>query len=95
MRIGRRLKSLRTKKKLSQGDLEKSTGLLRCYISRVENGRTVPGIEVLEKLARALDVPMYRLFYEGENPPKPDFMRNGPRSIAEAAMAGTPPWVRV
>ena len=79
MRIGRRLKSLRTKKKLSQGDLEKSTGLLRCYISRVENGCTVPGIEVLEKLARALDVPMYRLFYEGENPPKPDFMRNGPR----------------
>jgi transcriptional regulator with XRE-family HTH domain len=79
MRIGRRLKSLRNKKKLSQGDLEKATGLLRCYISRVENGRTVPGIEVLEKMARALEVPMYRLFYEGENPPKPDFIRASQR----------------
>ena len=42
-------------KKLSQGDIEKRTGLLRCYISRVENGHTVPAIETLEKLARALD----------------------------------------
>ena len=79
MRIGRRLKTLRNKKKLSQGDIEKATGLLRCYISRVENGRTVPGIEVLEKLARALEVPMYRLFYDGDNPPKPDFMRASQR----------------
>jgi len=74
MRIGRRLKTLRNQKKLSQGDLEKTTGLLRCYISRVENGRTIPGIEVLEKLARALEVPMYRLFYDGDKPPKPDFI---------------------
>ncbi len=56
--------------KLSQGDIEKRTGLLRCYISRVENGHTVPAIETLEKLARALEVPLYRLFYDGEEPPK-------------------------
>ena len=44
--------------------------MLRCYISRVENGHTVPTIETLEKLARAFEVPMYQLFYEGEEPPK-------------------------
>ena len=44
-------------------------GLLRCYISRVENGHTVPAVETLEKLARAFEVPLYQLFYEGEEPP--------------------------
>src|SRR5204862_938586 len=57
-------------KHFSQGDIEKKTGLLRCYISRVENGHTVPAIETLEKMARALEVPMYQLFYDGEEPPK-------------------------
>jgi transcriptional regulator with XRE-family HTH domain len=58
MIIGDRLRELRDTKKLSQGDIEKRTGLLRCYISRVENGHTVPAIETLEKMARALEVPM-------------------------------------
>jgi len=70
MIIGDRLRDLREAKKLSQGDIEKRTGLLRCYISRVENGHTVPSIETLEKLARALEVPLYQLFYDGEEPPK-------------------------
>ena len=70
MIIGDRLRSLREEKKLSQGDIEKKTGLLRCYVSRVENGHTVPAVETLEKFARALEVPMYQLFYDGEEPPK-------------------------
>ncbi len=70
MIIGNRLREIREEKKLSQGDVEKRTGLLRCYISRVENGHTVPAIETLEKLARAFEVPMYQLFYDGEEPPK-------------------------
>ena len=70
MIIGERLREMREEKKLSQGDIEKRTGLLRCYISRVENGHTVPAIETLEKLARALEVPLYQLFYDGEEPPK-------------------------
>ena len=70
MIIGERLRSLREEKKFSQGDIEKKTGLLRCYISRVENGHTVPAIETLEKMARALEIPMYKLFYDGEEPPK-------------------------
>jgi transcriptional regulator with XRE-family HTH domain len=68
MVIGNRLKELRESKTLSQGDIEKRTGLLRCYISRVENRHTVPAIETLEKMARALEVPMYRLFHDGEVP---------------------------
>ena len=70
MIIGERLRTLREVKKLSQGDIEKRTGLLRCYISRVENGHTVPAIETLEKMARALEVPLYQLFYDGEEPPE-------------------------
>src|SRR5712671_3963 len=80
MVIGYRLKELRESQKLSQGEIEKRTGLLRCYISRVENGHTVPAVETLEKMARALEVPMYRLFHDGEvaasirklKPPKDD-----------------------
>jgi len=70
MIIGDRLRALRVEKRFSQGDIEKKTGLLRCYISRVENGHTVPAIETLEKMARALEIPMYKLFYDGEEPPK-------------------------
>src|SRR3989442_9883645 len=70
MIIGDRLRLLREVKNLSQGDIEKRTGLLRCYISRVENGHTVPSVGTLEKLALALEVPLYRLFYEGQEPPK-------------------------
>jgi transcriptional regulator with XRE-family HTH domain len=70
MVIGDRLREMREGKKLSQGDIEKRTGLLRCYISRVENGHTVPAIETLEKLARALECPLYQLFYDGEGPPQ-------------------------
>jgi transcriptional regulator with XRE-family HTH domain len=70
MIVGDRLRDLREQKNLSQGDIEKKTGLLRCYISRVENGHTVPAVETLEKFARALEVPMYQLFYDGEEPPK-------------------------
>jgi transcriptional regulator with XRE-family HTH domain len=70
MVISVRLRELRESKKLSQGDIEKRTGLLRCYISRVENGHTVPAVETLEKLARALEVPLYQLFYGGDKPPQ-------------------------
>lgn len=75
--IADRLRALREHKNMSQGDMEKRTGLLRCYISRVENGHTVPAIETLEKMAQALEVPLYVLFYDGEKPPKPNIPMNG------------------
>jgi transcriptional regulator with XRE-family HTH domain len=84
MIIGDRLREMREEKKLSQGDVEKRTGLLRCYISRVENGHTVPALETLEKLARAFGVPLYQLFYEGEEPPVlPDLLKR--KSSGETA----------
>jgi transcriptional regulator with XRE-family HTH domain len=66
MEIGRKLKKLREDRNLSQGDIEKRTGLLRCYTSRVENGYTVPSVDTLEKYARALEVPLYRFFTDEE-----------------------------
>jgi transcriptional regulator with XRE-family HTH domain len=66
MQIGTRLKGIREAKSLSQGDIEKRTGLVRCYTSRVEHGHTIPSIETLEKFARALEIPLYQLFHEGE-----------------------------
>jgi transcriptional regulator with XRE-family HTH domain len=70
MIVGDRLRTLREERNFSQGEIEKRTGLLRCYISRVENGHTVPAVETLEKFARALEVPMYQLLYDGEKPPQ-------------------------
>ena len=72
MVIGDKLKALREQKNLSQGDVEKRTGLLRCYISRVENGHTVPSVDTLEKMAQALQIPMYRLFTDDDRVTKPN-----------------------
>ena len=70
MMIGDRLRDLREAKHLSQGDIEKRTGLLRCYVSRVEHGHAVPGIETLEKWAHGLQVPLYQFFYDEDEPPQ-------------------------
>ena len=72
MVIGEKLKALRAQKNLSQGDVEKRSGLLRCYISRVENGHTVPSVDTLKKMARALEIPMYRLFTDNDHVKKPN-----------------------
>jgi transcriptional regulator with XRE-family HTH domain len=71
MIVGDRLRALRQEKRFSQAVIEERTGLLRCYISRVEHGHTVPAIETLEKFAGALEIPLYQLLYDGENPPEP------------------------
>jgi transcriptional regulator with XRE-family HTH domain len=71
MDVGDRLKQFRELKGLTQVEIEERTGLLRGYISRVENGHTVPTIETLERFARALDMPLYQFLYEGEKPPRP------------------------
>ena len=84
MRIAARIKYLRETKNLSQGDIEQRTGLLRCYVSRVENGHTVPSIETLEKFACALEVPLWSLLYEGEEPPELPDNLNGHRDWASS-----------
>lgn len=74
MLIGERIKRLREQKGLSQGDIEKSSGLLRCYISRVEHGHTVPSLDTLERFAAALDMPLYRLFFSGDAAPATPYL---------------------
>ena len=86
MLIGTRLRQLREQKQLSQGDIEERTGLLRCYVSRVENGHTVPSLETLERFAGVLDVPLYQLFFTGdEAPPTPNLT---PRKTLEELSGG-------
>jgi len=70
MLIGERLREMRESKSLTQGDLEQRTGLFRSYTSRVENGHSVPSIATLERYARALEIPVYRFFYDGSRAPK-------------------------
>jgi transcriptional regulator with XRE-family HTH domain len=62
--IGATIRAFRLQKSMSQGDIEKRTGLLRCYLSRVENGHTVPSLETLQKIASALDLPLGQFFSE-------------------------------
>jgi transcriptional regulator with XRE-family HTH domain len=64
MQIGTTIRAHRLQKGLSQGDIEKKTGLLRCYLSRVENGHTVPSLDTLSKIASALDLPIAQFFSE-------------------------------
>jgi len=70
MDIGKRLQELRLAKDFSQGDIERRTGLLRCYVSRIEHGHSIPSLETLEKFAKALDVELYQLFFAGEGKPE-------------------------
>ncbi len=64
IQIGTTIRGYRLQKGLSQGDIEKRTGLLRCYLSRVENGHTVPSLDTLSKIASALDLPLAQFFAE-------------------------------
>ena len=90
MVIGDRLKTLREAKDLSQGDIEKRTGLLRCYISRVENGHTVPSVETLEKFARALELPLYHLMFDGDKPPAlPKSIKGSTEDSLESSRSGS------
>src|ERR1035441_3380243 len=62
MNIGTTIRNYRLQKGMSQGDIEKRTGLLRCYLSRVENGHTVPSLDTLQKIAASLDLQLSQFF---------------------------------
>jgi transcriptional regulator with XRE-family HTH domain len=62
MNIGETIRTFRLHKGMSQGDIEKRTGLLRCYLSRVENGHTIPSLDTLAKIANAMEVPLAQFF---------------------------------
>jgi transcriptional regulator with XRE-family HTH domain len=62
MNIGQSIRSYRLQKGMSQGDIEKRTGLLRCYLSRVENGHTIPSLDTLSKIATAMEISLSQFF---------------------------------
>src|ERR1700757_1022919 len=66
--IGEVIRSYRSDRGLSQGDIERRTGLLRCYLSRVENGHTVPSLETLAKIAEAMEISLADFFPGTEAP---------------------------
>src|ERR1700757_2395057 len=65
--IGQTIRDYRLQKGMSQGDIEKRTGLLRCYLSRVENGHTIPSLDTLAKIASAMDLPLSQFFSDAGN----------------------------
>lgn len=71
MSIGQRLRQLRKQKRLTQQELAERAGLLRCNVWRLENREAAPTIATIEKIARALEIPMFHLFYDYEKSRKP------------------------
>ena len=55
-KLGQNLKKIRTEKKMSQGDIARTLGVDRGYISNIENGKKNPTLETLKKIADALKV---------------------------------------
>jgi transcriptional regulator with XRE-family HTH domain len=82
--IGDRIRAIRERKQLSQIELAVRAGLVRSYISGVENGYIVPSVETMEKIAQVLDVPLHKFFYDGDEPP---FLRNLPNRSTAADIA--------
>src|ERR1019366_5084000 len=78
MKIGETIRNYRLQKGMSQGDIEKRTGLLRCYLSRVENGHTIPSLDTLSKIATAMDLPLAQFFHEGSG-------ENGSKAVPHLA----------
>ena len=67
MNIGETIRNYRLQKGMSQGDIEKRTGLLRCYLSRVENGHTIPSLDTLSKIAGAMELPLAQFFADSDH----------------------------
>ncbi|MGH9521615.1 MAG: helix-turn-helix domain-containing protein [Terriglobales bacterium] len=76
MNIGETIRNFRLQKGMSQGDIEKRTGLLRCYLSRVENGHTIPSLDTLAKIATSMEVPLAQFFAD-------DHSDNGGKSLPQ------------
>ncbi len=66
MDIGKTIRTFRLDRGMSQGDIERRTGLLRCYLSRVENGHTLPSLGTLARIASAMEIPLAQFFSDGE-----------------------------
>lgn len=62
MHIEMRIKDIRKRKNLTLMQLSERTGISVTHINDVENGLKEPGISVLVRLSRALDVQITELY---------------------------------
>lgn len=62
MRFGEAVRKLRQEKQISQEEFADLCGLHRTYISDIELGKRNVSLENIEKIAKALDIPISRLF---------------------------------
>lgn len=64
MRIGRRIRVLRTEREWTQDMLADHAGLTREHMSELENGHKEVGVRSLERIAGALGISLEK-FFEG------------------------------
>jgi transcriptional regulator with XRE-family HTH domain len=55
-KLGRNLKRIRTKKGITQGDIVRTLGMPKSFVSSIENGRTNPTLATIAKIAKAIGV---------------------------------------
>ena len=61
IQFGKKLREVRLKKNLSQGDIARILGVHRTYISGLERGRRNPSLLTVQKVAKALGVSVDKL----------------------------------
>ena len=60
-KLGQNLKRIRIKKGISQGDIVRTLGMPKSFISSIENGKTNPTLSTIAKIAKAIGVSVGKL----------------------------------
>jgi transcriptional regulator with XRE-family HTH domain len=56
VKLGKNLKSIRTQKGISQGEIARTLKVGRSFITNIENGKTNPTLDTISKIAKAIRV---------------------------------------
>lgn len=73
IKFGSRLKHLRKFRKMSQDAVSLASGVDRSYLSEIENGKVSPTIDVIDRIAQALDVAPKELLEESVAEPETSY----------------------
>ncbi len=71
MSIGDHIRDVRWDHRLNQSELARRAGIAQNTLSRIELGLHTPSLATLEKLARAMGVPVEDLLREGDKQTAP------------------------
>jgi transcriptional regulator with XRE-family HTH domain len=80
--LGQRVKDLRERLEWSQEKLAERANLDTTYISGIERGQRNPGLNTLQRLARALGVALPALLSDLRQPRRREVRRGRPRKRA-------------